>query len=115
MLNSVSATGLMRRRPAFAQTITPQTGSVVASPDFGDYDPEPDYFFHWLRDSALVMDALRELTVAGIVGEEGHARFAEFIRFSLSLNDIDVLKARPDPDTIRPSHRQFLRPPAELR
>jgi len=114
MLRSVSATGLVRRRPAFAQTITPKPGSVVASLVFGDYDPEPDYFFHWLRDSALVMDALRELMVAGIVGEEGHARFADFIRFSLSLSHIDASKARPDPESVSPSHRQFLRPPADF-
>lgn len=114
MLRCVSATGLVRHRPAFAQTIAPEPGSVIASPDFGDYDPDPDYFFHWLRDSALIMDALRELMVAGIVGEEGHALFAEFTRFSLALNDIDASKALPDPEAIRPSHRQFLRPPADF-
>lgn len=114
MLRSVSAKSLVRHRPAFAQTITPKPGSVIASPDFGDYDPEPDYFFHWLRDSALVMDALRELMVAEIVAEEGHARFADFIRFSLSLGRIDASKTRPDPESIRPSHRKFLRPPADF-
>ncbi len=115
MLGSISATGLTRRRAAFGQEITPKLGSVVASPDFGDYDPEPDYFFHWLRDSALVMDALRELMLAGIFGEEGHAHFADFVRFSLSLSDIDALKARPDAESISPSHRQFLRPEADFR
>jgi len=114
MLRSVSATGLTRRRPGFGQVITPRPGSVVASREFGDYDPEPDYFFHWLRDSALVMDALRELMLAGIVSDEGHAHFADFIRFSLSLGDIDGPKARPDPKAVSPTHRQFLRPAVEF-
>ena len=39
----------------------PKPGSVVASPVLAAYDPEPDYFFHWYRDSAVVMDALRLL------------------------------------------------------
>ena len=46
---------------AFVQIIVPKPGSVVASPVLAAYDPEPDYFFHWYRDSALVMDALRLL------------------------------------------------------
>ena len=33
----------------------------MASPVLAAYDPEPDYFFHWYRDSAVVMDALRLL------------------------------------------------------
>ena len=27
----------------------------------GAYDPEPDYFFHWYRDAAVVAEAMREL------------------------------------------------------
>ncbi len=115
MLRSVSATGLTRRRPGFAQAITPKPGSVVASPDFGDYDPAPDYFFHWLRDSALVMDALRQAMIAGLAGEESHALFADFIRFSLSLSEIDGPRTQPDRTSVSPSHRQFLRPAEEFR
>ncbi len=114
MMRSVSATGLTRRRTGFGQTIMPKKGSVVASPEFGDYNPRPDYFFHWLRDSALVMDALRELMIAGMAGAQVHAHFADFIAFSLSLNAIDGRRVQPDPLSISSSHRQFLRPPEEL-
>src|SRR5579872_7169688 len=58
MLESVSAVHLVKRRPPFGQTIRPVLGSVLASPALAAYDPDPDYFFHWLRDSAVVMDAV---------------------------------------------------------
>lgn len=112
MMRSISATGLTRRRPAFGQVVTPRPGSVVASPVFGDYDPEPDYFFHWLRDSALVMDALRELVAAGIEVERGHACLADFVRFSLALSE--AVPYHPKSAT-RPSHRRYLRPAPEFR
>jgi len=32
-------------------------------------DPDPDYFFHWLRDSAIVIDALRHVIVEGRAAE----------------------------------------------
>jgi GH15 family glucan-1,4-alpha-glucosidase len=59
MLESVSPVRIVKTRPGFGQTIRPRKGSVVASPVSADWTPEPDYFFHWYRDSALVMDALR--------------------------------------------------------
>ena len=61
MLKSISPVGIVKERPRFGQVIAPKPGSVVASPVLASYDPDPDYFFHWYRDSALVMDALRLL------------------------------------------------------
>ena len=61
LLKSISPVGIIKHRVHFGQTIVPKPGSVVASPVLAAYDPEPDYFFHWYRDSALVMDALRLL------------------------------------------------------
>jgi glucoamylase len=58
---SVSPLNIVKQRPGFAQTIVPRKGAIVASPVLGSYDPDPDYFFHWYRDSALVIDALRVL------------------------------------------------------
>src|SRR3546814_19157261 len=55
MERAISATALVRRRDAFGQVVVPTAGSVLASPVFADWDPEPDYFFHWVRDSANVM------------------------------------------------------------
>ncbi len=89
MLESISAVRIVKVRPGFGQTIRPQKGSVVASPVLADWDPEPDYFFHWYRDSALVMDALRVLVKAGGVGREAGTHFEEFVHFSLSLRELD--------------------------
>ncbi|HWE79636.1 MAG TPA: glycoside hydrolase family 15 protein, partial [Pseudolabrys sp.] len=55
MERAISATNLRRERVAFRQTIVPAPGSVLASPAIADWNPEPDYFFHWVRDSAIVM------------------------------------------------------------
>ena len=57
MLRSVSAVQLVKERPGFGQSIRARKGSVIASPVLGSYDPDPDYFFHWFRDSAVVIDA----------------------------------------------------------
>ncbi|HEV7960570.1 MAG TPA: glycoside hydrolase family 15 protein, partial [Rhizomicrobium sp.] len=59
MLKSISPVGIVKERQHFGQIIVPKPGSVVASPVLAAYDPDPDYFFHWYRDSALVIDALR--------------------------------------------------------
>ncbi|NBV94800.1 MAG: glucan 1,4-alpha-glucosidase, partial [Methylocystaceae bacterium] len=51
MLRAISATQIIKDRPGFGQRIIPQLGSVLASPIPASYDPDPDYFFHWFRDS----------------------------------------------------------------
>ncbi len=55
MLASVSPVGILKERPGFGQTIRPVRGAIVASPVLADWNPEPDYFFHWFRDSAVVI------------------------------------------------------------
>ncbi|QIE57271.1 hypothetical protein G5B40_18585 [Pikeienuella piscinae] len=55
---AVSATGRARRRASFGWSVTPAPGSVLASPRFGAWDPEPDYFHHWVRDAAVTIRAL---------------------------------------------------------
>jgi hypothetical protein len=47
--------------------VHPKKGSIVASPVLAAYDPDPDYFFHWFRDSAVVIDALRLLRADGSI------------------------------------------------
>jgi GH15 family glucan-1,4-alpha-glucosidase len=107
MLKSISPVGIVKERPRFAQLIQPKPGSVVASPVLAAYDPEPDYFFHWYRDSALVMDALRLLR-RDLPQADVH--FRDFVRFSMGLGVLDgraVLpgwRERTDPD-----FRRFLR------
>ncbi len=65
MLRAISATHLVKERRGFGQTIRPAPGSVLASTALGSWDPDPDYFFHWPRDSALVIDALRHAIAEG--------------------------------------------------
>jgi GH15 family glucan-1,4-alpha-glucosidase len=90
MMRSVSATAITHIRAGFGQRITPKPGSVVASPVPGAYDPDPDYFFHWFRDSALVVDALRLLCLDGGAAAAGlRHHFADFVRFSLELESLD--------------------------
>lgn len=89
MLMSISPVAITKTRPGFAQTIRPHEGSIVASPVLAAYDPDPDYFFHWFRDSAVVIDALRRLHEDGTVGPEAAGHFADFVRFSLELLHLD--------------------------
>ena len=104
MMRRAIAPDITKARPGFFQTVTPKAGSVVASPVLGAYDPEPDYFFHWYRDSALVMDALR--LVQDVI-PEANKLFADFIRFSLDLQSLDG-RAVPAPKA-EPDFAQYLR------
>jgi glucoamylase len=81
------------------------------------YDPDPDYFFHWYRDSAVVIESLRLLLLDGSVGDEAHARFAEFVRFGLSLRKLDgrdLVAAPGYRERVIPTFRQYLRGEADL-
>lgn len=117
MLKSISATGFEHHRPAFGQIIRPARGSVLASPVSAHYDPEPDYFFHWLRDSAAVIAAVDELVTDGAIGgEEARTIFSDFVRFSLDLDRLDGGRAAQALKTelVPPEMQQFLRPREEL-
>jgi glucoamylase len=117
MLRSISPVGIVKARPGFAQLIRAVAGAVVASPVPAAYDPDPDYFFHWYRDSAIVIDALRILYAGGEVGETALIRFGEFVRFSAGLASLDgrplaasgQWRARVAPDFL-----QYLRADEEL-
>ena len=117
MLRSVSRVDLVRTRPGFGQTVRPVAGAIVASPVPGAYDPDPDYFFHWYRDSAVVIDALRLLYANGDVGAEALAHVADFVRFSASLRTLDgrALVAQPSwRRKVSEDHLRFLRDDADL-
>jgi glucoamylase len=92
MMKSISPVDIVKTRPGFGQTIRPVRGSIVASPVLAGYDPDPDYFFHWYRDSAVVIEALLLLHRDGSVGTEAPAHFADFVRFGLSLQQLDGRK-----------------------
>jgi glucoamylase len=116
MLRSVSPVGIVKDRPGFAQTVRPRKGSIVASPVLGAYDPEPDYFFHWFRDSAVVIDALRILYEDGRLDGEFFTHFADFVGFSLALQDLDGRRLSMSPwrAAIAPDFRQYVRTEADL-
>ncbi|MGC4028812.1 MAG: glycoside hydrolase family 15 protein [Steroidobacteraceae bacterium] len=117
MLRSISRTDLVKLRPGFGQQVRAASGSVLASPVLADWDPEPDYFFHWFRDSSLVIDALRLLYEDGQVGDEALVMLAEFIGFSRALRDLDGRRLPQLPrwrDEVRQDFRQYLRDEPEL-
>jgi glucoamylase len=117
MLLSVSALDIVKTRPGFGQRVIPKSGSIVASPVLAAYDPDPDYFFHWFRDSAVVIDALRLLMADGSDAQNAMAQFSDFVHFTLALQFLDgrdlaaapAWRARTAPD-----FKKFLRSDADL-
>ena len=118
MLRSISPLGIVKTRPGFDQIIHPLPGAVVASPVPASYDPDPDYFFHWYRDSAIIIDALRLLHAEGAAAE-GPRLFGEFVRFSAALSRLDgrslVAASGQWRSRVAADFVQFLRPDADLR
>ena len=107
MLTSISPVTIIKQRPHFSQVIQPKPGSVVASPVLAAYDPEPDYFFHWYRDSALVMDAL--FLLRGELAEADRL-FQDYVRFSLDLGALDGRALPADwRAAAQPDYARFLR------
>ena len=117
MLRSISPVSIVKHRPGFGQTVRPIAGAIVASPVLGAYDPDPDYFFHWFRDSAVVIDALRLLYLDRRIGDEALQHLRDFTRFSLALNRLDgrVDAAVPDRRArVAPDMLQYLREDEDL-
>jgi len=117
MLSSISPVSIVKHRPGFGQTVRPVAGAIVASPVLGDYNPDPDYFFHWFRDSAVVIDALRLLYIDGHIGAEALRHLRDFTRFSLALNGLDgrAIAAVPDRRArVAPGLLQYLREDHDL-
>ncbi|MCW5772869.1 MAG: glucan 1,4-alpha-glucosidase [Rhodospirillaceae bacterium] len=115
LAGAVSATALLLDRRNFGQIVLPAKGSVLASPET-DLDSAPDYFFHWLRDAAVVMDAVR-LLAARPEGAAWRARFEDWVRFSLSLTDIDgadFLRAGDFRTRVAADFLKYVRPDAEI-
>jgi glucoamylase len=116
MMRSVSP-DIVKVRPGFGQSVKPRRGSVVASPVLGAYDPEPDYFFHWYRDSAVVVDAMRVLFEDASIECNAPAHFADFVNFSLSLQELDgrsLSNSRAWRDAVAPDYRQYVRTDEDL-
>ena len=88
LLQAISATHLTKRRPQFGQVIVPVKGSVIAAPTVSE-TASPDYFFHWLRNSALAIDALAALVEHQADVPQAAEQMNDFIGFSLALNKLD--------------------------
>jgi glucoamylase len=117
LLRSVSATHIVKTRPGFAQTVVARKGSIVASPVLAAYDPDPDYFFHWYRDSAIVIDALRLLTEDAAASIDGREHFADFVKFTLGLHALDgraLVRAPEWRKSIAADYEKFVRTDADL-
>jgi glucoamylase len=117
MLRSISPVGTVKTRPGFGQTVTARKGAIVASPVLASYDPDPDYFFHWYRDSAVVIDALRLLFEDGSLGPVALTHLTDFVQFSLSLLDLDGRALVHTPawrQRVAKDFEQFLRTPDDL-
>jgi glucoamylase len=106
LLRSISAP-VVKARQGFSQVVVAARGSVVASPVLASYDPDPDYFFHWFRDSALVMDAL---ALVGDVVPQARRLFEDFVDFSHALSRLDGRQISPDwRAAAAPDYVRFLR------
>jgi glucoamylase len=117
MLYAVSATHLVMERPGFGQRVIPRPGSVLASPVCAHYDPDPDYFFHWFRDAAIVVDALRVAVLAGFTERSGVARLSELLQFTRALHLLEggeFLERSHFRTKVQPAFLQYLRPDAEI-
>jgi glucoamylase len=117
MLRSVSATNLAKDRPGFGQRVAPRPGSVLASPVPASYDPDPDYFFHWFRDSAIIIDALRVAQTEGLEKQTAVERLREFVEFSRSLRELDgreLVRNGHFREKVQPSFLHYVRPDAEI-
>jgi glucoamylase len=118
MLGAISATHLVKERPGFGQTIRPARGSILASTAIGSWDPDPDYFFHWLRDSAVAVDALRHLMSDRTHAEEVIGHCKDFVAFSHALNQLDgpafLRQAGDFRKNVEPFFLQYVRDDSDL-
>lgn len=117
LFGAISATHLVKERHGFGQLITPAPGSVLASPVDASWDPEPDYFFHWLRDGALAMEAVRLLQSSPQLGRLADWELEQYVSFSRRLAALDGaarLAEAPLQRGVAPAFLQYVRDPDEL-
>jgi glucoamylase len=117
MLRAVSATNLVKERPGFGQRVVPRPGSVLASPIPAAYDPNPDYFFHWFRDSAIIIDALRVAQAEGFAEQSAVERLREFTHFNQALRKLDgreFARRGRFREKVQPSFLQYVRSDGEI-
>ena len=111
MRAATSATHLTRCRAGFGWDVTPAPGSILASPRVASWDPEPDYFHHWIRDAAIAIGAVPQ-AMAADPGSEAFWRQAvtDYVAFSLRVSDPDACPISENPlkPATRPDHLDYL-------
>jgi glucoamylase len=117
MRAATSATDLSRHRAGFGWTVHPAEGSILASTEIASWDPEPDYFHHWVRDAAIVLRAVPKAIEADPESRAFWLKaIADNIRFSSYISDPN--RSGPAFNPIEPAtsdtHKRFLRPDREL-
>lgn len=70
-------------------------GSVIASPSKHD----PDYYYHWVRDAALVMNILMEefIEMKKLPGDLEFKPIEDYIRFSKFIQNQDAITGLGEP------------------
>jgi glucoamylase len=115
---AVSAVDLEHGRPGFGWHVRPAPGSILASPVSAAWDPEPDYFHHWIRDAAVALKVWPDILEVVPESERAWWRqaFRDHVAFSLAISDPDrdLPATNPLESSTRDDHRRFLRPDAEL-
>ena len=90
---------------------------MLASPIPAAYDPDPDYFFHWFRDSAIIIDALRVAQAEGFEKQIAVERLREFVDFNRALRELDgreLVRHGRFREKVQPSFLQYVRPDDEI-
>ena len=115
---AVSAVTLLHGRPGFGWQVRPARGSILASPVSAHWDPEPDYFHHWIRDAAVALKVWPDVIACTGPDDADWWRqaFHDHVTFSLAISDPDRAGPARNPlhETTDPDHLRFLRPDAEL-
>jgi glucoamylase len=117
LLRCISAGDMVCERHGFGQSIVPRDGSVLAARQVAFYDPDPDYFFHWLRDSALIVDAVRNLLSDSRRSAEAAQKFRHFLQFSLRLRELSgggLLRGNDFRRHVDPALLKYVRTDTEL-
>ncbi len=115
--DAVSATHLSHRRDNLGWTVRPAPGSILASTRQANWNPEPDYFHHWVRDAAIALRAVPLAMEAAPHDREFWQRaIAEHVDFSLAITDPHRSGPRNNPlrGGTKADHLKFLRPDTEL-
>lgn len=91
-LDSQAAISLLRMKENISPAGT-ATGVVIASPSRQD----PDYYFHWIRDSALVIDTVLTYSHSNAYAQSWKQDLIDFVHFSKRLQQTPTTTGLGEP------------------